>query len=62
MKTVELIAKTGNCFGESNVVSLKKYESLEVSFSYLDHSDVLTSSTGTVGDDNVGGFLDAWEE
>ena len=40
--------------------TLKEYESVKISFSWLKQMDVLTESVGFVDDDNVGGFLGAW--
>lgn len=60
MKKEEIIIEAYNLFEEQKPKIRNKYESLELSVMYLDAYDVLTASTGTAGDDNVGGFLDQW--
>lgn len=62
MKKEEIIAVTVNLFENQMSKMCSKYERLKISVSYLDDYDVLTASTGTADDDNVGGFLDVWGE
>ena len=61
MKKEEITAATVNLFGAMSR-PCRKYEDLKISISYLNDYDVLTASTGTADDDNVGGFLYVWGE
>lgn len=62
MRKEEITAVTVNLFECQMSKPCGRYESLKISISYLNGYDVLTASTGTADDDNVGGFMDAWRE
>ena len=55
-----MVARTDSCFSGKKESALKEYESVKISFSRFEQTDVLTGSAGFVDDDNVGGFLGVW--
>lgn len=62
MRKEEITVVTVNLFERQIPQTCRSYENLKISISYLGNYDVLTASTGTADDDNVGGFMDAWRE
>ena len=63
MRKEEIVAGTANLFEfKHQSMRVEKYENVKISILYFTTCDVLTVSTGTFDDDNVGGFLDVWGE